>query len=76
MKDRSACVSRDGLIECRASVRDKRIATVHFKKVILILSGYEDKLHVPADSCIATDYASNDDETSNLILASDETSHS
>ena len=45
--------------------------SVHFKKIILILSGYDDKLHVPADSCIATDYASNDDETSNLILASD-----
>jgi hypothetical protein len=50
----------------------KVIATVHFKKVILLISGYDDKLHVPADSCIATDYSSNDDETLNLITSSDE----
>ena len=42
------------------------IATVHFKKVILILSGHADKLHVPADSCVATDYSPNEDEPSFL----------
>ena len=56
-----------------ADVFAKVIATVHFNKIILILSGHADKLHVPADSCVATGYTSNDDESSNLILASDET---
>ena len=38
-------------VNTRYSIADfftKVIATVHFKKVILILSGYGDKLHVPA----------------------------
>ena len=62
--------TRDNIVDFFTKV----MAIVHFRRVILIHSGYADKLHVPADSCVATDYTSNDDETYNLILASDETS--
>ena len=51
---------------------NKAISTVHFKKIILILSGYADNLYVPADAYIAEDHTSTDKKSSEPIPASDD----